>query len=95
MTVHNTEIADIFNRMAELLEIEDASPFRVRAYRRAAATLQDLGESAASLLARGGTSTTCRASARTWPARSPKSAEPDGSRRSRSSKPGPQQAWRC
>ncbi|MGZ3279569.1 MAG: DNA polymerase/3'-5' exonuclease PolX [Phenylobacterium sp.] len=53
MTVHNTDIANIFNRMAELLEIEDASPFRVRAYRRAAQTLQDLGEPAATLLARG------------------------------------------
>lgn len=53
MTVHNTDIANIFNRMAELLEIEDASPFRVRAYRRAAQTLQDLGEPASSLLTRG------------------------------------------
>lgn len=53
MTVHNTDIANIFNRVAELLEIEDASPFRVRAYRRAAQTLQDLGEPAAALLARG------------------------------------------
>ncbi|MGZ3369506.1 MAG: helix-hairpin-helix domain-containing protein, partial [Caulobacteraceae bacterium] len=53
MTVHNTDIANIFNRMAELLEIEDANLFRVRAYRRAAQTLQDLGEPAAALLARG------------------------------------------
>ena len=35
MTVHNTEIADTFNRLADLLEIEDANS-RVRAYRRAA-----------------------------------------------------------
>jgi DNA polymerase (family 10) len=53
MTVHNTDIANIFDRMAELLEIEDASPFRVRAYRRAAQTMQDLGEPASALLARG------------------------------------------
>lgn len=53
MTVHNTDIANIFNRMAELLELEDANPFRVRAYQRAAATMRDLGEPAAALLARG------------------------------------------
>jgi DNA polymerase (family 10) len=53
MTIHNTDIANIFSRMAELLEIDDANPFRVRAYRRAAATLQDLGEPVAALLARG------------------------------------------
>ena len=39
MTVHNADIADTFNRLADLLEIEDANPFRVRAYRRVAMTV--------------------------------------------------------
>lgn len=53
MTVHNTDIARLFNEMADLLEIEEANPFRVRAYRRAAATIEDLPESAANLVAGG------------------------------------------
>jgi len=54
MIVHNTDVAAIFYRLAELLEIEGANPFRVRAYRRAAATVEDLPEPAAALIARGG-----------------------------------------
>lgn len=42
MPVHNREIAEIFARLADLLEIEDANPFRVRAYRGAAQTLRSL-----------------------------------------------------
>lgn len=53
MAVHNADIAAQFNRMADLLEIEDANPFRVRAYRRAAATIEDLPESLAKMLAEG------------------------------------------
>jgi DNA polymerase (family 10) len=53
MSVHNADIAKLFNRMADLLEIDDANPFRVRAYRRAASTIEDLPESAASMIARG------------------------------------------
>lgn len=51
--VHNSDVAAIFYRLAELLEIENANPFRIRAYRRAAATLEDLTEPVAALLARG------------------------------------------
>ena len=36
MPVHNEEIALIFDELADLLEIEEANPFRVRAYRNAA-----------------------------------------------------------
>ena len=36
MPVHNADIADIFNQVADLLEIESDNPFRVRAYRNAA-----------------------------------------------------------
>jgi DNA polymerase (family 10) len=42
MPVHNTDIAAQLNRMADLLEIEDANPFRVRAYRNAARTVKGL-----------------------------------------------------
>lgn len=51
--VHNADIAGIFYRLAELLEIEGANPFRIRAYRRAAATIEDLPDPAAGRLARG------------------------------------------
>jgi len=50
---HNSDIAEIFYRLAELLEIEGANPFRIRAYRRAAATIEDLPQPAAAMLARG------------------------------------------
>jgi DNA polymerase (family 10) len=40
--VQNSDVKDIFNRMADLLEIEGANPFRVRAYRNAARTLSGL-----------------------------------------------------
>lgn len=53
VTVHNADIAALFYRMAELLEIEGANPFRVRAYRRAAATMEDLAKPAIDLLAMG------------------------------------------
>ncbi|TQE98925.1 MAG: hypothetical protein FKY71_11295, partial [Spiribacter salinus] len=38
MPVHNSEIATIFDNVADLLEIEEANRFRVRAYRNAANT---------------------------------------------------------
>jgi DNA polymerase (family 10) len=53
MPVHNSEIADLFERLADLLELEDANPFRVRAYRNAARTLRGYPESMATLLAEG------------------------------------------
>jgi DNA polymerase (family X) len=53
MTVHNADIAALFNRMADLLEIEAANPFRVRAYRSAALTIEDLPENVATMLAEG------------------------------------------
>jgi len=41
MTIHNTEIAKIFQRYATLLEINGANRFRVLAYRNAARTVED------------------------------------------------------
>jgi len=42
MPIHNTDIGDIFNRVADLLEIQGANQFRVRAYRNAARTVSGL-----------------------------------------------------
>ena len=42
MPIHNSEIAELFGRLADLLEIEEDNPFRVRAYRNAAQTLANL-----------------------------------------------------
>lgn len=53
MPVHNEDIAVIFEEMADLLEIEDANPFRIRAYRNAARTVRGLGQELSSMLARG------------------------------------------
>ena len=45
MALSNSEIADIFNQMADMLEIKGENPFKVRAYRNAARTVQNLGKS--------------------------------------------------
>lgn len=39
MTVRNATVAAVFDEIADLLELQDANPFRVRAYRNAARTL--------------------------------------------------------
>jgi DNA polymerase (family 10) len=51
--VHNADIARVFAEIADLLEIEDANPFRVRAYRRAARNLEECAIDVAQALARG------------------------------------------
>ncbi|MCU0841523.1 MAG: DNA polymerase/3'-5' exonuclease PolX [Thiobacillaceae bacterium] len=53
MPVHNADIAAIFEEIADLLEIQGANPFRVRAYRNAARTVGEFGRDLAALLARG------------------------------------------
>ena len=53
MPVHNSEIAAMFDHVADLLEIEDANPFRVRAYRNAADTIRDEGGSVAEMVETG------------------------------------------
>ncbi|MEJ2360875.1 MAG: DNA polymerase/3'-5' exonuclease PolX [Gammaproteobacteria bacterium] len=50
MPVHNADIANIFNEIADLLEIENANPFRIRAYRNAARTLQGMGQEVSAYL---------------------------------------------
>ena len=42
MPIHNKEVADCFERVADLLEIRGANRFRVRAYRNAARTIRGL-----------------------------------------------------
>lgn len=53
MPVHNREIADIFEKLADLLEIEGANPFRVRAYRNGARTVRSHARSMSDLLREG------------------------------------------
>jgi DNA polymerase (family X) len=53
MTIQNADVADIFNRVANLLEIDEANPFRVRAYRNAARTVSGLGRRVAEMVAEG------------------------------------------
>jgi DNA polymerase (family X) len=51
--VQNAEIAAMFDQAAELLEIEGENQFRVRAYRRAARTVEGLPQSIKSMLSSG------------------------------------------
>jgi DNA polymerase (family 10) len=51
--VHNAEIAQIFNEYADLLEIQGANQFRVRAYRTAARNIADLSQSLADMVTQG------------------------------------------
>ncbi len=44
MQVENSDIAAVLEEMADLLEIDGANPFRVRAYRNAARMLLDIGK---------------------------------------------------
>src|SRR5512144_82122 len=53
MPVQNAEIAAMFDQTADLLEIKGENQFRVRAYRRAARTIEGLSQSARSLLSAG------------------------------------------
>jgi len=53
MPVHNNDIAAAFEEIADLLEIEGANVFRVRAYRNAARVLRGLSTEASQMLAAG------------------------------------------
>jgi len=53
--MRNIEIATMFNRIGDLLEIQGANPFRVRAYRRAADNLESLTDNIESIVSRGAT----------------------------------------
>ena len=53
MPVHNADVAAIFEEVADLLDIEGANRFRVRAYRNAARTIGQLSQPVADLVAEG------------------------------------------
>lgn len=53
MPIHNADIAVIFGEIADLLEIEQANPFRIRAYRNAARIVGELGHEVRVMLDRG------------------------------------------
>jgi DNA polymerase (family 10) len=51
--MRNAEIAQLFNEIADFLEVKDENPFRVRAYRRGAEAVEGLSEDIATLAERG------------------------------------------
>lgn len=53
MPIHNADIAAIFGEIADLLEIGQANPFRVRAYRNAARIVGELGRDVRVMVERG------------------------------------------
>lgn len=53
MPLVNASVAGIFEEIADLLDIQGANPFRIRAYRNAAQTIGALGTDLRTLLARG------------------------------------------
>lgn len=53
MFVSNAEIAASFDRIADLLEIQGDNPFRIRAYRNAARTIEGLSQSLAGMVEQG------------------------------------------
>jgi len=50
--MRNVEIANLFNEIADFLEIKDENPFRIRAYRRVAQALEGLSEDIAAIAER-------------------------------------------
>ncbi|WP_131111823.1 DNA polymerase/3'-5' exonuclease PolX [Sulfuricystis thermophila] len=53
MPIHNADIAAIFTEIADLLEIEGANPFRIRAYRNAARIVGEWSRELRTLVERG------------------------------------------
>lgn len=53
MAMTNADIAAIFNKVADLLEIKGENPFKVRAYRNAARTIENIGKSLVDLVNEG------------------------------------------
>ena len=50
----NDQIGAVFNQLADLLEIQEANPFRVRAYRNASRTISSTAESFETIVTEGG-----------------------------------------
>lgn len=53
MPANNNDVAEIFNKVADLLEIKGENPFRIRAYRNAATTIENLSQNVAESLRKG------------------------------------------
>lgn len=53
MRIHNTEIASIFTKLADLLEIKGENPFRIRAYRNASRVIAGYPKNMMDLLEQG------------------------------------------
>src|SRR3972149_5159254 len=51
--MENKAIADIFTEIADILDIQAENPFRIRSYRNAARTIEDLGQSLEALVKAG------------------------------------------
>lgn len=51
--MENKGIADVFTGIADILDIQGENPFRVRSYRNAARTIEDLGQSLQSMVKAG------------------------------------------
>jgi len=49
----NKELSHIFNNIADILELKNDNPFRIRAYRKAALIMEELSEEVTSLIASG------------------------------------------
>jgi DNA polymerase (family X) len=49
MSIHNADIADAFDELGDLLSLQGESPFRIRAYRRAARVVRGLPQELAEL----------------------------------------------
>lgn len=49
MSIHNADIADAFDEIGDLLSLQAESPFRIRAYRRAARAVRNLPQQLAEL----------------------------------------------
>lgn len=53
MSVHNRDVAEIFNEIADILAIEGENPFRIRSYRNAARTVSDLSGNVSEMVEKG------------------------------------------
>lgn len=53
MPIHNSDVAGIFDKVADFLDIKGENPFRIRAYRNASRTIGSLSKSVAGMVAQG------------------------------------------
>ncbi|MBD3278778.1 MAG: DNA polymerase/3'-5' exonuclease PolX [Candidatus Aegiribacteria sp.] len=53
MPVHNSDVSEVFRTVADLLDIKDDNPFRIRAYRNGARTVDSLSGNIADMLEEG------------------------------------------